>query len=1019
MGNSSFTTTPHRILSPANNQTASGKRPRINWSPLFGFDVFISYKRQESSIYAGSLERQLRERDLHCFVDDKEIPAGSPLADTVHFALRRSRVLVVVVSPDSLQSRYVQDEVRTFRERSRRIIPVCFSSVKPALMETPANASAPEWVVKQLLQGEVVWIDERENISGADLASPEVADKIAGYFGFRRANISRRLFLAVLFALISIAAAVASIEAVVAIRQRNIAVSGQLAAQSNLLRAQSSAVETRTLLAVESMRLVPTVEGDQALRESLYLLRKSLFISRTGQPITAVGFSPNGFIGTVSENQIVRVFDSNRLAEVSHWTESGKVFALGFNHDGRVLATGNLGGPSHLVEVSSGKQIAPLPLQNHAKIIAFSENGRWMAMANKAGAISLFELSSGVEALHSLQASGVSVLAFSPDDRWLAAGSNSGTVQIFAINGGKIVSHWSHRGAVDAIAFSPNSREVASGSYDGTARVFETETGKELPRPSPSGWRERVPSAGGEPFSVMSVVRTLAFSSDSRLLATGNGDSTARIFDVATGRELLRLSHGNLVEGVAFSPDARSMATGSLDSTVRIFEVSSGKEIAHLALEGPVHAVAFSADGHRLTALTDTAVRIFDAFDGREAARLPKQNLLTTALFSPDGHWLAVKSYDGQHVELVDALKGLVVSSFPRNDLVAALTLQPLDPEKFKPSDRRLLYSGEEEPFAFSSDARKLAIADDDGVRVFEIATRRELIRVAENEVKAVSFSPDGLWIATANTDGIAKAFESSSGAMAFSSSIPDGLGAMRFSPDSRFVATAGGDRNVHVFEVSGRREVARLQHQDAVEVLAFSPDSRSLATGDAHGTARVLRLSTGEQILNLPTAKRIAAVLFSPDGRWLAIAGEDRLARVIETATGKEVASIMHQAPVLAVLFSADSSSVATASYDYTVRVFEAATGKEKSRINLDGRVKAMKFIEDGRILETASSGKLESEEAISANSDFISLQRHLLRPEDLIQEACSRLTQNLSVEEWKQYWGYSAYHRTCLQFP
>ena len=1008
----------HPARSSTADQPAERKKRWINWSPLFGFDVFISYKRQESSIYAGDLERQLRERDIHCFIDDKEIPAGSILADTVRFALRRSRVLLVVVSPGSLQSKYVQDEVRTFRKHSQRIIPVFLSGSKSLLMQTQTDASTPESLVQQMLQGEVVWIDERESITGADPASPEVADKIAGHFGFRRANIRRRFFLVALFAAISIAAAAAFMEAAVARGQRNIAVSRQLAAQSDLLRTQSSALETRVLLAIESLRLVPTVEGDQALRESLYLLRKSQFATAPGKQITSFAFGPNGLVGIAGEDHVIRVLDPNNGVEVSHWLEPEKVVSLGFSHDGGLIATGNVQGTSHLVEMSSGKQAAILPYQDKTRIITFSEDGRWMAIATKAGTIGLFELSSGAEVLHNLQASDVSVLAFSPDNQWIAIGSNTGNVQIFAVDGGKRMSHWVHKGAVDAIAFSPSSRWVASGSYDGTTRVFEVATGKELPRPSPSGWKERVPSARGEPFSVMSLVRAIVFSPDNRLLATGNGDSTARIFEIATGRELLRFPHGNLVEGIAFSPDGRWIATGSLDSTVHIFEVSEGKEIAHLFQESPVHAVAFSPDGRRLTVVSDNAVKVFAAFDGREITRLLKQNLLTKVVFSPDGHWLAVKSYDGQHVELVDAVEGVVRSTFSRRDMLAATTLQPIDPDKFKPGDRRWLYSGEDEPVSFSPDGQKLAIADDDGVRVFAIKTGLELTRMPDKEVGAVSFSPDGRWIATANTDGIAKVFAVASGRMMLSNSIRDGLSAMRFSPDSRLVATAGGDRNVHVFAVPDGREVARLQHQDEVQALAFSPDSSLLATGDARGAVRIFQISTTRDILRLTMADRVAAVSFSPDGRWLAIA-DDRTAHVLEMTSGKEVAHIMHQAQIFAVLFSADSSSVATASYDYTVRVFEAATGRERSRINLDGRVKAMRFIGHDRILETASSGTLESERATSANSDFVSLQQHLLRPEDLIQEACSRLRRNLTEEEWKQYWGYGAYHRSCPQLP
>ena len=45
--------------------------------------------------------------------------------------------------------------------------------------------------------------------------------------------------------------------------------------------------------------------------------------------------------------------------------------------------------------------------------------------------------------------------------------------------------------------------------------------------------------------------------------------------------------------------------------------------------------------------------------------------------------------------------------------------------------------------------------------------------------------------------------------------------------------------------------------------------------------------------------------------------------------------------------------------------------------------------------------------------------LQRHLLRAEDLIAETCVRLTRNLTAEEWKQYLADIPYRKTCPDLP
>jgi WD40 repeat protein len=69
-------------------------------------------------------------------------------------------------------------------------------------------------------------------------------------------------------------------------------------------------------------------------------------------------------------------------------------------------------------------------------------------------------------------------------------------------------------------------------------------------------------------------VRAVAFSPDGQFLATGSTDSTARIWDVGAGGQLVTMQHEGPVRAVAFSPDGQFLATGSQDRIVQLWQIA-------------------------------------------------------------------------------------------------------------------------------------------------------------------------------------------------------------------------------------------------------------------------------------------------------------------------------------------------------------------------------------------------------------------------------------------------------------
>ena len=105
-------------------------------------------------------------------------------------------------------------------------------------------------------------------------------------------------------------------------------------------------------------------------------------------------------------------------------------------------------------------------------------------------------------------------------------------------------------------------------------------------------------------------VTSVAISPDAKRIVSGSADKTVKVWDVATGRELLSLKgHTDAVRSVAFSPDGKRIVSGSGDKTVKVWDAGNGQGAAlpqGTHGRGQQRGVQPRRQTHRLRELTDT-----------------------------------------------------------------------------------------------------------------------------------------------------------------------------------------------------------------------------------------------------------------------------------------------------------------------------------------------------------------------------------------------------------------------------
>jgi WD40 repeat protein len=85
----------------------------------------------------------------------------------------------------------------------------------------------------------------------------------------------------------------------------------------------------------------------------------------------------------------------------------------------------------------------------------------------------------------------------------------------------------------------------------------------------------------------------VALTPDGRRAVSASDDRTLRVWDLATGAELARLTgHEDWVLAVALTPDGRRAVSASDDRTLRVWDMETGQELAVVALDGRPACVA-------------------------------------------------------------------------------------------------------------------------------------------------------------------------------------------------------------------------------------------------------------------------------------------------------------------------------------------------------------------------------------------------------------------------------------------
>ncbi len=644
--------------------------------------------------------------------------------------------------------------------------------------------------------------------------------------------------------------------------------------------------------------------------------------------INCVDVSPDGTrLVSGSEDYTLAVWELGSDIPVSLRHHTDRVADCRFSPDGKWMASASYDGHATLWSIPA---LVPTTLPTHPgaiKSVAFSPDSQYLASASSDDRVGFWRIADHNYADYPAPNVRKPLLDFREQDR-LLSGPHHGVMRLWSLDGSYVESPKLDAPLTVARSWdSPTSIVVgsslggifewdaAAGTISEVARAGATITAISTSTHEPG--YAAVATMEGDVLQVDLARRTtrrlmrhqervlaLRVSPFQRFIASGGWDRQVHVFDVTTDDSRHLRGHTDVISELMFTPDENYLITASWDKTVRVWPLRNELHDRRSVLLGHdvgVHSVRFSPDGKWLVSGGhDNTVRLWDLRDKTSKTLRGHTDHVYRAIFSPDGKYIASSS-DDRTVRIwstADATQHRVLEGHEAD--VEELAYSPDGTTLASASEDHtariwdtttgessvLYHDHSVTGVVYDHSGARLATGSRAGdVRLFDVSSRQEIAHYRDHagEVYAVSFSPDGRWLASVDKAGALVMRDLNSKLTLRWSSLPGAHG-MAYSPDGRWIAVSGATPHLWLCAVPDGACSELRGHESIVRGMRFTPDSKLLVTGGGDGETFVWDVESREYRIFRGHRAPVFDVDVSPDGAWIATGSGDATVRLWPT---------------------------------------------------------------------------------------------------------------------------------------
>lgn len=463
-------------------------------------------------------------------------------------------------------------------------------------------------------------------------------------------------------------------------------------------------------------------------------------------------------------------------------------------------------------------------------------------------------------------------------------------VRIFtSVPEGEDVAHYA--AFVQKVSFSHSGGLFVATSHDSTVRVWDAGSGKEVAvlrgHDAPAEWA--------------------MFSPDDTKVLTSSFDKTTRLWEVQTGNQIGVLQHA-YVRAAAFSPNGSRILALDEGGTLRLWEVASGGSLA--IWQGAASAVT-SRDGKRMLTLSadpkDRAARLWDVATGKLLTTVQPDSPIKLVSFHPQGTEMAAALEDGS-IRLWSTRTGEEIGKL----------------EGYRELLGSIAYSPDGSTIATVSEAFEIALWDAPRQRKLPVSLGR-----GAGPIYSVAFSPDSSLVLVASSGDRVRLLERDTGFERLSLDVYE-LAAAQFAPDGNDVLSVSNDQTIALWDITHAEKAVHFKgHQGVVNDAVFSPDGSKVLSASKDGTARLWDTATGRTLWTLKVETgAIGTAAFSSDGKRVLTTSGDGKVRLWNAGDGRVILALdMGARWGISAELSSDGKRILTTSAD-SPRLWDAATG-------------------------------------------------------------------------------------------